>query len=120
AFGTPDLILLDLMVPEMDGFEFMIELRKNEAWRSVPVIIITALNLSLEDQQRLSGQIQKILQYESHNRAQTLADIRDMIHKLVPQLNGTEWTGQIPLTPALSWRPPGRRHGSSPTACVPL
>ena len=35
---VPDLILLDLMMPEMDGFEFVAELRRNEAWRKVPEI----------------------------------------------------------------------------------
>jgi adenylate cyclase len=37
---TPDLILLDIMMPELDGFEFLAELRKSKAWQSVPVVAL--------------------------------------------------------------------------------
>ena len=43
AERTPELVLLDLMMPVMDGWEFMTELRANPAWRDVPVVIITAV-----------------------------------------------------------------------------
>jgi two-component system chemotaxis response regulator CheY len=39
----PQLVLLDLMMPVMDGWEFMIELRANPAWRDIPIVIITAV-----------------------------------------------------------------------------
>ena len=39
---TPALILLDLMMPVMDGFEFLAEMRKVEAWKSIPVTVVTA------------------------------------------------------------------------------
>ena len=42
AARTPALILLDLMMPEMDGFEFVDALRRNEAWRELPVVVVTA------------------------------------------------------------------------------
>lgn len=42
---VPGLILLDLLMPVMDGFEFIIELHKNAAWRSIPVIIMTSRNI---------------------------------------------------------------------------
>jgi CheY-like chemotaxis protein len=85
ADSKPDLILLDMMMPEMDGFQFMAEFRKHEAWRGIPVIIVTALNLSLEERLRLSGQVEQVLEYESRNRDQTFAEIRDMINTLVPE-----------------------------------
>ena len=43
AERKPELVLLDLMMPVMDGWEFMTELRANPAWRDVPVVIITAV-----------------------------------------------------------------------------
>ena len=43
AERKPQLVLLDLMMPVMDGWEFMSELRANPAWRGVPVVIITAV-----------------------------------------------------------------------------
>ena len=54
----PELILLDLMMPVMDGWEFMAELRANEKWREIPVIIITAVydvaRTQLETETRLT------------------------------------------------------------------
>ena len=40
----PDLIFLDLKMPGIDGFEFMERLRKNEEWRDIPVIILSAVS----------------------------------------------------------------------------
>ena len=53
---APNLILLDLMMPEMDGFEFLRELRKQPAFANVPVIVVTAKELTAEDVRILSGQ----------------------------------------------------------------
>ena len=60
--SVPDLILLDLMMPEMDGFEFVAELRKNDAWRSIPVVVVTAKDLTPEDRQRLEGNVREVFQ----------------------------------------------------------
>src|SRR4029077_20098387 len=52
---APNLILLDLMMPEMDGFEFLRELRKQQAFANIPVIVVTAKDLTAEDARILSG-----------------------------------------------------------------
>lgn len=59
--NKPDLILLDLMMPEMDGFAFMSALKKREVMRSIPVIVLTARVLSEEDLERLNNGVATIL-----------------------------------------------------------
>jgi len=73
------LVLLDLMMPEMDGFEFVAELRRNEAWRRVPVVVVTAKDLSREDHDRLNGYVQKILQKGAHGRDELLSEVRELV-----------------------------------------
>jgi signal transduction histidine kinase/DNA-binding response OmpR family regulator len=54
AAAIPDVIVLDLMMPEMDGFEFLRKIRSAESWRSIPVIVVTAKALTDEDRGFLS------------------------------------------------------------------
>jgi len=75
----PDLILLDLMMPEMDGFQFLDEVRQCEGWRSIPVIVVTAKELTPEDRQRLNGSVEKILQKGAYSREELIGEVRDLI-----------------------------------------
>lgn len=61
AQANPDLILLDLMMPEMDGFEFMHRLRQDASHGSTPVIVITAKDLTKQDRELLNGAVNKVL-----------------------------------------------------------
>jgi signal transduction histidine kinase/DNA-binding response OmpR family regulator len=78
ADGIPDLILLDLMMPEMDGFEFVERLRANAAWSRIPVVVVTARDLSLDDRERLKGRVRKILQKGAFSRDQLAREIRQL------------------------------------------
>ena len=60
--SRPALVLLDLMMPEMDGFEVLERMRREDAWRDIPVIIVTAKDLTREEVDRLNGQVVKVLQ----------------------------------------------------------
>ncbi|MCP4700037.1 MAG: response regulator [Gammaproteobacteria bacterium] len=51
--SRPDLILLDLMMPEMDGFEFLTRLRADEIYADIPVVVVTAKELSEEERSHL-------------------------------------------------------------------
>ena len=79
----PALIVLDLMLPEMDGFDFIEALRHREAWRSIPIIVVTAKDLTSDDRRRLNGAVEQVLQkglfscddllHEVHNLVTTYA-----------------------------------------------
>ena len=58
----PRLVLLDLMMPEMDGFEFLESIRRTEMGRSIPVIVLTAKTLTEEDRRRLNGSVERVIQ----------------------------------------------------------
>jgi CheY-like chemotaxis protein len=77
--GTPGIILLDLMMPVMDGFEFLVELRREDAWRGIPVIVLTARDLSAEERERLNGSVTRILQKGAHGREALLAEVRALV-----------------------------------------
>jgi signal transduction histidine kinase/CheY-like chemotaxis protein len=62
AEARPDVIVLDLMMPEMNGFEFLTELRHRAEWRAVPVIVVTARDLTDADRRRLSGAVERVIQ----------------------------------------------------------
>jgi signal transduction histidine kinase/CheY-like chemotaxis protein len=76
AHPAPNLILLDLMMPEMDGFEFLRELRKQPAFADVPVIVVTAKDLTAEDIRILSGQTEKIIVKDQTYLAELTAAVR--------------------------------------------
>jgi CheY-like chemotaxis protein len=61
-YAKPDVIILDLMMPKMDGFEFMDELRSRPAWQDIPVVVITAKDLTEQDRDRLNGGVERIIQ----------------------------------------------------------
>ncbi len=75
----PALILLDLLMPGMDGFEFIETVRKHEVWRSLPIIVVTAKGLTAEDRSRLTGQVQQILQKGSYSRDRLLDEVRSLV-----------------------------------------
>jgi CheY-like chemotaxis protein len=77
----PDVILLDLMMPEMDGFELVAELQKRPALRRIPVIVVTARDLTAEDRARLNSAIEKVLLKESFDPAGLTDAVREVIAK---------------------------------------
>ena len=60
----PSLILMDLIALEMDDFEFAAQVRKRDEWRSIPIVVLTAHDLSSEERLRLNGFVEKILPKE--------------------------------------------------------
>jgi len=77
--GMPTLILLDLMMPEMDGFEFMQQLRARPDGRLVPVMVITAKDVTEEDRRQLNGQVARVLQKSTLNLAGLTTELRALV-----------------------------------------
>jgi len=79
--SQPDIIILDLMMPKMDGFEFMDELRGRPDWKEVPVVVITAKDLTQEDTDRLNGGVERVIQ--KSDRDEMLRQLSREISKCV-------------------------------------
>ncbi len=75
AESAPDAVVLDLMMPEMDGFEFLEMLRLNPAWSAIPVVVVTAKDLTPEDHRRLNGGVERILQKDAPTRDELLRKV---------------------------------------------
>jgi PAS domain S-box-containing protein len=85
---VPSLILLDLMMPVMDGCQFATELRREPRWREIPVIVLTAKDLTSEDRRMLNGDVQGVLQKGALNREELLREIHDRMAASVGTVPG--------------------------------
>jgi CheY-like chemotaxis protein len=76
--ALPSLVLLDLMMPEMDGFMFLKEFRRIPGTEHIPVLVLTAKDLTSEDHRRLNGYVEKIVQKGS-SRQTLLKEVRELV-----------------------------------------
>ncbi|KMO40813.1 histidine kinase [Methylobacterium variabile] len=79
AARRPGLILLDLMMPELDGFGFLRRLRARPEWRDIPVVVLTAKDITAEDRRQLAGQADRILQKGQLSFADLAAALRGIV-----------------------------------------
>ncbi len=79
ARRRPALVLLDLTMPVMDGFEFLRELRGTPDGRAIPVVVLTARDLTPEDRQRLQGQVAHVLSKGAYSREVLLQEVRELM-----------------------------------------
>jgi DNA-binding response OmpR family regulator len=75
----PALILLDLMLPEVDGVQVIDQLRATIAGRSIPIIVLTAKDLSSDERQRLNSSVSQIIQKGSYSRDELLRQVCDLV-----------------------------------------
>lgn len=80
---APDLILLDLMMPEMDGFQLIHALRERDEWRDIPVVVVTAKELTPAEQIQLNGYAENVLQKGEYDRYDLLRQISDLVSATV-------------------------------------
>ena len=86
----PDVILLDLMMPEMDGFEVVAALQGNKDWRDIPVIVITSLDLDAKDRARLNSGVQSVLVKENFRPEDLVEHIRRLVQSRPAATNEME------------------------------
>ncbi|MEH3148534.1 MAG: response regulator [Methylobacterium frigidaeris] len=79
AARRPGLILLDLMMPELDGFGFLRRLRAEPEWRDIPVVVLTAKDITAEDRRRLAGHADRIVQKGHLSFADLAATLRGLV-----------------------------------------
>jgi adenylate cyclase len=79
--NLPDVILLDLMMPEMDGFQLVAEIQRHPAWRRLPIIVVTARDLTTEDRARLNSGIETVLTKEAFDPAVLIERVRQAVAK---------------------------------------
>jgi threonine synthase len=75
----PDLVLLDLMMPRLDGFTLLDMMKADEELRDIPVIVITAKDLTSEDYKRLAGRVESLLQKGEFMEEELYESINDVL-----------------------------------------
>jgi len=85
ADNRPELILLDLMMPQMDGFAFVNELQQHKLWLSIPVVVLTAKDITPQDRLRLNGYVENILQKGAYSCEELLDQVRNLVTTYVRQ-----------------------------------
>jgi CheY-like chemotaxis protein len=76
---APDLVLLDLMMPRMDGFEFVEALRAMPDRAAIPIVVLTAKDLTEAERSRLRGDAERVLRKSLHSREELAAEIRRVL-----------------------------------------
>ncbi|MGL5872498.1 MAG: response regulator [Xenococcaceae cyanobacterium] len=90
AIHTPGLIVSDLMMPEMDGFALLDRLRQDEKWRSIPVVIMTAKDLTQAERQQLDGCVRQVVQKGVCDRQTLLNQINHLLVEAIDRQKSTQ------------------------------
>ena len=93
AEQRPDAIVLDLMMPEMDGFEFLDEMRSHADWREIPVLVVTAKDLTDAERKRLNGGVEHIVR--KRERDDMLREVGALLTKCIERTESRQ-DAQVP------------------------
>jgi CheY-like chemotaxis protein len=94
AEARPDVIVLDLVMPEMDGFEFLVEMRGRAEWCEIPVLVVTAKDLTAEDRDRLNGAVERVLQKGASERDDLLRELGRILPGSIARGRGSQRAGK--------------------------
>ena len=90
AAERPDIVLMDLEMPGIDGWEATRRLKSNPDTRDIPVIVVTSRDLDAEDRARLNSGVQSVLVKETFRPAELVERIRRLVHGKPPVVNAME------------------------------
>ena len=79
AASPPNLIVLDMMMPEMNGIQFLTKLRDNPEWQDIPVIVVTAKELTTDERRLLQRYAERVLEKGRYDSGNLLRQIRDLV-----------------------------------------
>jgi CheY-like chemotaxis protein len=82
----PGLVILDLLMPELDGFWVIERLRADPATIAIPIVILTSRSMESAERDRLNGKISHLAQKGAFNRTEFV----DMVRALCPMLDGSQ------------------------------
>ena len=111
------LVLLDLMMPEMDGFEFLEAMRRDERYEEVPVVVVTAKDLGVEERRYLSEQVEETLKKSEYTRGELLTEVEDRITAV--RIQRQEARRREAEAPAEKAPEPTDHENGEPSAAVP-
>jgi len=80
---TPELILLDLVMPVMDGFEFIMNIRKNSVWKKIPVVIMTAKEMSVEEGQEIDNCVKYVFNKGAYSFTELFDEVSNLLNELL-------------------------------------
>jgi len=79
AASKPAVVLLDLMMPQMNGFEMLRAMRENPAWHDVPVVIVTSKDLGRDELEWLRANTVEVFQKGAYGRTELIGSLRGMV-----------------------------------------
>jgi CheY-like chemotaxis protein len=83
AESRPDIILLDLVMPEMDGFEFLAAMRERTEWHDIPVLVVTARDITDDDRCRLNGAVERVISKGAPSPDELMPEVARLLKALV-------------------------------------
>jgi CheY-like chemotaxis protein len=92
AVARPDVLVLDLSMPEMDGFELLAEMRSRAEYRNIPAVVMTAMSLPEADHRRLNGEVERVVQKRGQGRDELLQEIGEALAACVRRRHAEEAT----------------------------